>query len=252
MSRVTRIENFARVGYVARGVVYLTLGYLALSSANPDSTADVLQHIKSVPLGVPLLWLTALGLVAYAFYRVYGAIIDLYDHGTDVMGLAKRAGGVFSGGAHLVLAWAAASLAMGSSDGDTGTGLASAVPDVVLTIVGVGFMVTALDQLRKAFTAKFMKHVAPDAPAFVSPVGRAGYLARFVVFAIIGWQMFAASIDAGGDANPGISKALATLGDDPLLYVPVAAGLALFGIFSLLKGWYAQITDEDILDRLKS
>jgi hypothetical protein len=32
----------------------------------------------------------------------------------------------------------------------------------------------------------------------------------------------------------------------------VAAGLGLFGAYNLLLAWYARISDEDVVDRLKS
>ncbi len=74
-----------RIGYAARGVVYILLGYLALSSsgnasAGPEGSFDLLQDI---PLGSAVLYVMTIGLLAYAIYKILAAVSDLERHGSE-------------------------------------------------------------------------------------------------------------------------------------------------------------------------
>ena len=89
-----KFQLLVRLGYAARGLVYLTLGYLALTTANRargggEAAFEVLQDI---PLGTALLWLMAAGLLAYAIFKFISAIGDVQHHGSDAKGLATRVG----------------------------------------------------------------------------------------------------------------------------------------------------------------
>jgi hypothetical protein len=74
-----RIAWIARSGYVARGVVYLIVGGLAVLAAlgSGGETTDskgALRTIIQQPFGQVLLGLVALGLVSYAVWRLVQAI----------------------------------------------------------------------------------------------------------------------------------------------------------------------------------
>src|SRR5262245_32323376 len=76
---VDKSEKFrllVRLGYAARGLVYVLLGYLALSAsgdaaAGPEASFDMLQD---VPLGAAVLYVAAVGLLAYAIYKLIAAV----------------------------------------------------------------------------------------------------------------------------------------------------------------------------------
>jgi hypothetical protein len=73
---VDKSEEFAlpvRVGYAARGVVYVLLGYLALSSAGQTSTGPQasFDFLQDVPLGSAVLYMiVALGLVMFGVFSL--------------------------------------------------------------------------------------------------------------------------------------------------------------------------------------
>lgn len=248
-----KFSLLVRLGYAARGLVYILLGYLALgatgkAAAGPEASFDLLQD---VPLGSAVLYVTSLGLLAYAIYKLIAAVGDIEHHGTDVKGVAQRIGYLASGLAHTVLAWTAFQFAQGdkqSSSGDGGgqaaaTVLAWELGAAVLGLIGIGFVLGAAFQARSAITAHFMRTVGAGAPEAVRWIGRIGHAARSVVFLIIGWSLIkSAWLQSGGEVR-GLGGALASLQDNGALYTIVALGLLLFGIFSLIVARFRIIPD---------
>ena len=262
MSRITRVQTFARAGFLARGVVYVLLGYFALTTAAGSGTdpAEIFQRVRQVPLGIPLLVAIGIGLACYGLWRLYGAAIDIENSQSGLTAKGRRIGHIASGLGHLLLAFSAVQLALsigGAGSGDTkqaaaGTLLALPLGGTVLLIVGLGFIAAAFEQGVRAFTAKFMAKMDPDAPSFTEYLGRAGYAARAAVFAAIAWSVIGAALAKESEQVQGIGGALGTLSQIGPLYTLVAIGLLIFGLFSLVMARYRTIRDEDVVARLKS
>ena len=255
---VDKSEKFSmlvRLGYAARGIVYVLLGYLALSTAGKAQEGQnaVFDLIQDVPLGKPLLYLVALGLLAYAIFKLIDAATDVENHGDDTSGKAKRIGSGASGIAHLLLAYTAYQFANGDkqqSGGGSSSGQEAAssiltweVGPLLLGIAGLGFVIGAAMQAKSAWTANFMKHVGGGAPGYVRPIGRAGHSARAVVFLLIGWSLVKGAWLSQSSEVKGLGDALVALSGMGVLYTLVALGLILFGIFSLIVARYRIIPD---------
>jgi len=258
---VDKSEKFSwlvRLGYAARGLTYFLLGYMALGTriGEGDSNTAVLDMLQEVPLGVPLLYLMAIGLAAYVIFKLASAIGDVQNRGTDPKGIVKRIGDGASAVAYSVLAYAALQFAQGDkqsadngeSQQTAGTVLDWSLGDLVVGIVGLGFIIGAFMQAKGAVTGSFMHRVSPRAPNAIEPVGRAGFAARAVVFAIIGWSLMKAAWFDSEAQVKGLGDALVALRESRLLYTVVAIGLMLFGVFSLVVSRYRIIPDIDAHD----
>ncbi len=248
MSDATRKFTWlVRLGYAARGLVYLILGYLALAAAaqvKKGGTA-AFEVLRGVPLGTLVLWAVAVGLLAYALFKAISALADIENHGTGWKGTGKRIGSAASAIAHTILAYAAFQYARGSkqsgstgSDGGrdmAGSVLELPLGELAVGLVGLGFLLGAALQAKNAITAGFLKHIAADAPAVIEPLGRIGHTARFAVFAIIGWSLAQAAWLDNEAAVKGLGEAILSMRDlGSSLYTISAAGLLCFGLFSLI------------------
>lgn len=258
MERIARLETLARAGYAARGLVYLLLGYLALSSGSSQGTADVFQRLKEAPAGTAVLILTALGLAAYGVFRVFGGWLDLDGKGQDAGGKFQRAGQVASGLGHFVLSFLALRLALGSGGGSGGGGQSttatiSSFPggSLLLYVIAALVIVAGLGNFLEAYKASFRRNLDQRAPDWAHWTGRAGYAARGLVFLLVGWQLLGIAGGAASGGQLGTESALSDLSGREWLFAAVAIGLALFGLFSLIMARFARIRDENVVSRLR-
>lgn len=257
---VDKSEKFTwlvRLGYAARGLTYILLGYLALGTrAAPDEgNQAVFEMLQDVPLGQPLLYIMALGLAAYVLFKLASAIADVQHHGSDKKGVAKRIGDAASAVAYTVLAWAALQFARGDKQNaesgetasTTSTVLDWSMGEVLVGLVGLGFIAGAAMQAKSAWTGHFMSRMSGQTPHQMEYVGRLGFAARAVVFLVVGWSLVQAAWFSSGAQVKGIGEALMSLRESGL-YTAVAIGLMLFGAFSLVAARYRIIPDIDARD----
>jgi len=262
---VDKSEKFnwlVRVGYFSRAILYSVLGLIALTSAGriAEGTNGIFRAIEDYPAGTAILWLMVIGLVAYALFRFCSPLFDIENNGSDAKGWAKRIGHAGSGIGHLALAWSALQFAQsdggGNSSGGGGSGggaqeVASGVLSVdfggtVLGLLGLIFLITAAYQVKKGITGSFMHRISGQAPSFTRWLGGAGFCARGVVYAVIGWSLFRAGFMSGGASQvKTLGDAVASLAGEGIIFTLTAIGLLLFGLFSLVLARYRIIPDLD-------
>ncbi|RYE69899.1 MAG: DUF1206 domain-containing protein [Rhizobiaceae bacterium] len=248
LMQLTRLDRLARYGYMARAAVYGLLGYLAFTTANlaTQGTQGEFQLLSRIPGGEAVLFVLAAGLLAYGLYKLTSALLDIDRQGTDVKGLAARAGAAIGGVAYLALSWGAFRIALGvgSAGGQettkdaAATALALPFGSWTLALAGLGFWLAAAAQCRNVVTKRFMKLLAPDAPRFTCTVGRIGLGARTVVFAVIGGSLLRAAWRQNEEEVRDLGGALAIIRDLDLLYLAVAGGLVVFGVYSAIEARY--------------
>ena len=253
------IETLARVGYVAKALLYATVGVLAAQAAlgRGGRTTDLggaLREVVRAPMGNVLLIVIALGLVGYALWRIVDAITDAEGKGGDSKGIARRLGSAVRGLAHGALALAAWHLATGSGNGggEDSDEAARTLLDLpfggwLLWLAAGGVLAYAGYQLYRAWKAKLGSQLDLGAlPAgtahWIIGVCRAGLAARAVVFALIGVLLVRAARERDPEEAGGLSDSLEMLADMgrwPL--VVIALGLVAYAVYELLNARYRRI-----------
>lgn len=253
-----KYKGFARIGYAARGVVYVVVGALAVTAAfgsggQTTDTKGAVQALLSQPFGYVLVALIAFGLVAFSLWRATQAIGDVDMHGSDAKGLTIRGGLLVSAVTHLLLAVFAASLLIadgGGSGGGSGGGgstqgwtawlMAKPYGRWLVGLVGAVVIGAGLAQIMKGWKAKFEKRLQIDQSKlkWASPVSRFGLIARGFVFLIIGGFLVVAAWQYQAEEARGLAGALETLQGQPygqVLLGVVALGLVAFGIYCFIE-----------------
>jgi hypothetical protein len=257
------METFTRLGFAARGLLYVMIGYLAIEAGRTTGSAGALRTLADSGPGRVALFVVALGLLAYGAWRCAEAATDLEGAGGGAKGAVKRGGHALSGLVHLGLGLLALALVfgMGGGGGAQGGGGESTATAWLLGLPGgqqlarllaAAFVTGGLAQGWNAYKLGFLKQLDPQAArkAWVKWSGRIGYLARGVVFVLIGVLLWRAASSFDPGQAGGTGEALALLGG-PSRFL-VAAGLALFGVFSMVQAVYRRITDPQVLARLKA
>jgi hypothetical protein len=249
-----------RIGYFSRAVLYMMIGFIALTSASRigGGNDEIFRSVDDLPAGPTLMWILVVGLGAYALFRLASPLFDIENTGSDAKGWATRIGHAGSAAGHIVLAWTAYKFATGASTagGDGASEAASGVMsiafgNVVIGVLGIAFFLAALAQAKKAISGDFMKRISPSAPDATRWLGGAGFLARAVVFAAIGWSLIETGFFASGADNiKTLGEAVASLAGMGWVFTVTAIGLLLFGVFSLVLARYRIIPDLDPSGRL--
>jgi hypothetical protein len=252
------IERFARVGYVAKALLYGTVGVLAAGAAfgNGRSTdlRGAMTQLMRAPFGRTLIAAMAVGLFGYGAWRCVSAIVDAERRGNDAKGLALRASFLARGVAHFLLGYSAARLVFGANeDGvDRSEQAATAAMNVpagiwMVWIVAIGIGGFGLYQVYRALTAKLSKQVAQgearaDVGGWVIMVSRFGIAARGLVFVAVAWALGRAAATHDPAKAAGIEDALASLASlGAFPYAAIATGLIAYGVYELLNARYRRI-----------
>lgn len=253
------IEWAARLGYIAKGLVYLIIGLLALAAAfklggGETSPSQTLNLMGSWPLGRPILFALAVGLAGYSLWRILAALFNPEDKPA-----IKRIGYVASSIAYGSLAYAAVRLALfaerASTDDKswTGTILSKPMGSILLWIVGFVIIAVGLGQLWNSFKCSFCEvfkreKLTPRAMAWVKWTGRIGLAARGLLFCLIGSFVINTAATHDPRQAGGIDEALRTVklsAPGAALLVLVAAGIVCYGIFMFLEAAYRRINAVD-------
>jgi Domain of Unknown Function (DUF1206) len=259
----TWVAPLARWGYGAIGVVYLTVGLLALLAAlraggPPTDAQGAFEKMLAQPLGQLLLSAVALGLVGYALWRLVQAIWDPEPQGRGVSGVLRRVGYAGSGVVYAGLALSAGQHILGSGAGEnsdtasqawTARLLAQPFGPWVIGTVRLAMLGYACAQVYRAVTAKFREplksqEMSARMVTWVTSLGRVGFIARGVVFASIGLFLIEAAWHADPKEARGLGGALRTLERQPFgLWVlgAVAVGLMCYGLYMVVLARYRRV-----------
>lgn len=254
------LHTAARVGFVAKGLVYGMIGLLAVQVAFGDSArtdqAGALSAVARQPFGTVVLWLAAAGFAAYAFWRFSQAAWGRRGESDERMRTVKRVGSAVNGLAYLALGVLAARTALqgGGSSGGTQTGLTARVLEapggqLLIALVGLGVIGLAVGLTWRGLTTDFDEHLdrgrmgqrVYDA---VRRLGQVGYPARGLVFFIAGVFVVKAALEHEPGQAKGLDIALQQVAKapfGPVLLVVVSLGLLSFAAFCVAEARYRRL-----------
>jgi Domain of Unknown Function (DUF1206) len=246
---VNAFQAVTRLGFAARGLLYALIGYLALRSGRTEDAGGALDYLAS-GAGRLIVAAMAAGFLSYGVWRLLDAWVDPEGRGKDAKAIGVRLARAGSGLIHLGLGGAAALAALrlksaggGGGSSETGAAMALSLPggEWLLYIGAAILSGVGIQQFRKAWTLKFLRHLKPEAARrrWIAWLGRTGFAARGIVFLVMGWLLLQAARMHSSAAAGGIDEALGSLPRS--IQVAVAGGVLLFGLFSLTEAFYRRI-----------
>lgn len=252
-------EVAARIGFVARGIVYGLIGALAVALATgaggkATSQQGALETVAHQPLGHALVVAIAVGLGGYALWRVVRASLGRGPE-DDGDSLIDRVGGFGSGVVYALLCVIAVGIAIGRAHGNGAVSGKTAgvlgwplgreivgIAGIVLVVVGLyqGWRGVSRDFLDDAKVGKMSRRMR----RFLVAIGVVGHVSRMVVFGLVGVFLIKAAIEYDPRTAVGVGGALGKLLHQPAgnaLLGVVAAGLLAFGLFSMTDARYHRL-----------
>ncbi|HEY0568171.1 MAG TPA: DUF1206 domain-containing protein [Xanthobacteraceae bacterium] len=263
MAQNTLPELIARIGYAARGVVYLVVGSFAVlaamgSGGRATDGKGALHAILAAPFGKVLLGIVALGLLGFAVWRVLQAAFDADRLGREPKALLRRIIYAGSAAVHVGLAYSATRLILGLGESRNDnraaqdwTAMLLAEPFGRWLVAGVGAAVAAggVAMAVRGWGGDVERRLSLDSQTrnWVVPFGRFGLMARGAVFVLAGWFLMSAALHADAGEARGLGGALRSLQQQPYgwaLLGITALGLFAFGAFQLASAVYRRIDAE--------
>ncbi|WP_406736753.1 DUF1206 domain-containing protein [Thioclava sp. GXIMD4215] len=255
-----------RAGYAGRGLVYLAVGVTSiwslLQGGEAEGTQEALRHLKGAGGSVVLI-LIALGMLAYAVWRVTDAIWDLEAYGAEVKGLAARCGLAISGVIHLGLGGVAVTALMARLQSDGSAQLVTQVmqlPFGRLAVGAVGFAVIGAGgyYVTKGAKASYRQRLRANAVTEkANVILQLGLLAQAAILSVAGGLIVYAAYAYAPEAAGGMDRAFEWMRAHPygrMICGAVSAGLLGFALFCFVNALYrivprATETDVETLAR---
>ncbi|MFJ5074837.1 DUF1206 domain-containing protein [Streptomyces sp. NPDC088553] len=253
----------ARAGFVARGVLYLLVGALAVrigltGTGEQADRGGALAQVVTTPFGVVLLWALGVGLAGMALWRLSEAVFGAAGPKGDRPGKRALSGGRF------VFYAVTSFLVLSFATGDRGSGAGStdrqshdvtsrllALPGgpwwvgaAAAGILGAGLWIAGRAVLRKYRDHLERQRMSTLQRRFMDVTGVAGGVARGLVFAAVGFFGLKASSQSDPGEAKGMDDAIRSFAETPAgpwLLVAVAVGLALFGAFSFGQSKWREV-----------
>ena len=255
------LTHLARLGFAAKGIVYLMIGALALLAAfgNGGQTTDQRGAIRAIaekPFGEFALAIIGIGLIGYALWRFASAVFDTEGEGSDTKGMGKRAAYFASGIIHSAIAIYTLKMVAGSPGGGgdgtqtwTARALAAPAGEWLIAALGLAIIVGGIQQFREGMHETFMEKLRTqqmnaNERDWARKSGKWGYAARGVVFIITGgFLMYAAwtSNPAQARGLEGVLDAIAAKPYGQWLLAAMAAGLICYGVFCFVAARYRRV-----------
>jgi Domain of Unknown Function (DUF1206) len=245
------LEFLGRAGFLARGIMYIVIGWIALQIAfgNTSQQADrtgALHELSSTSFGLVALWVLVVGFFGMTLWRLAEAI---WPVGEEERKAAKRVSAVAKAVVYSVLGYGVLKYAIGAgapqssnkqSQDLTATLLRHTGGQVLVVVIGLALVGGGLYLGYQAWRERFLKdmelgRLQRRTREVVEWLGRVGGIARGIVFVTAGVFLVVAAVDSQPQQAKGVDSSLRELAATPAgpwLLVLVAVGLIMFGLFS--------------------
>ena len=260
-----RLENNAvvqwlgRFGDVCYGVVHVVVAILALRVAFGDSGSELDQRgaitaIAAAPFGVVLLWLIAVGLLAFGGWQLLAAAMSFHWVHDKRKRAVRRVGAAMR--ALAVCAIAVLTLRLLFSDptqsesseqrGWTASLLALPGGRVLVVAAGLAVLAGAIAMGYRGVKQTFLDDLdlgraRAGVRRGIGWLGTCGFLAKGVAFAIVGVLVVIAGVNLDPNRSGGLDTALHTLAQQPYgvaLLAIVALGFICYGGYLAAEARY--------------
>jgi hypothetical protein len=244
------LELLGRAGFLARGIMYIVIGWIALQIAFGHSRQQAdrtgaLHELSSTPFGAVALWILVIGFFGMALWRLSEAAWPAGESRKAT----KRVAAVAKAVLYVVLGYGVLKYAIGagapqSSDKQsvdlTATLLHAPGGQALTVVAGLILVGAGLYLGYQAWRAEFRQdlelgRLKTRTRRIVEWLGRAGGIARGIVFITVGIFLAVAAVQYKPGQAKGVDSALRELAATPAgpwLLVLVALGLIMFGLFS--------------------
>lgn len=254
------IDRAARLGLAGRGLVYVLIAILALQIGFVDRAKEAdqkgaFQTLAQNGWGKAVLWLVIVGFLGYAIWLATEALWGHRRESEKAKRTAKRVESAVRAVIYLLLAALAFRVVTGSSSdsqgGETVTAELLGMSGGRLLVGLAGAVIVAVAALItwRGLRTKFEEHLkleqlSPAARSALIQLGRVGYIARGIVFAIIGILVIAAAVTFDPQKARGFDAALRSVAAQPFgpwLLSVIALGLICFGAYSFIESRYRRL-----------
>jgi len=258
------VKTLARFGFYTKGFLFIVIGIMAILVAIGDrggmlaDPTGALATVAQFPLGKIILILFIVGAFGHGAWNILRGTADVDNAGKSWRGIATRSLAVGVGIFYLFLAWTAWDLFLTvhvtSENGavqKTFVSILLAVPlgAILVAVIGVGVIGAGIHECYSGITGKYQENfkmykLQGAKRIIVNLLGYFGFVARALIFALMGYFFISAALFYDAQIAVGIDGALLTLSQTyygkTLLFV-TATGLVCHGVLSLYEARYRRI-----------
>ena len=241
----SKFQWWARFGFVTRGLLYIVIAWLVIVTGRTEDLTGAMEYVDH-GIGRGLTIFIVAGMAGYGLWRVSDAAFGMDSGRHHAKAWRRRISAGCSGIIYLFLAYKALRIMLqgfaGSGDAHEHAATALNLPAGTF-LLGVAAAILAgagAVQIWKAGSCSFLRHLdQPASRPLAKWLGRIGYAARGIIFLTVAWLLARGALHHSAAEAGGLEQALDTL-RGPLQF-PVAAGLALFGAYSVIEARYRSI-----------
>ena len=253
------VGALGRVGLVARGLVYLLIGWITLmiALARRSTEADrtgALELVAGKPFGFIVLWFLIVG---FAGMAVWMAVLAIRPGRRGERGIGSRLAAGATALLYAVAGYTTARYAVTGHARSTNqvstdyTAVAMRHPggQVLVAAVGAGLVIGGAVMIKRGIGRQFAKDLRTGSMSAAARraivwLGAAGQVARAVIAVAAGAFLIDAAVTydpARARGVDGTLRAFASAPLGPLVLIVIAAGLVAFGAYSMCEArWRRQ------------